>query len=631
MDDGIFPYPYRPGQKEIVDLIRENVRNGRNVVIESGTGTGKTSVSLAAALEGVSGTARKVIFLTRTKSQQRQVALEARAISASYNIISISMQGRGPATCLIMGSDPDLRTGTSEELSKLCAELKKGNGPAGKCPYYEAMDDKKLDVCIAYIRTSHPDPEEFRDFCIGLGICPYEASKRLLPYADVVSAPYAFFFMPQIRSHFYSWMGIGERDSVIIIDEAHNLIPYLRESMTYKCTMRALDLSESEAIVNGDPEIGEGLSAIDMVEVMRALIKEAQKEYLKRENDMIPPGFLMDELMTRLGTSSMGISNMVLRLSEIGTQIAEEKKARRKLPRSHLLSLSRFMISWTSCDDSSHVFLISGGKNPALEAYCLDPREAAEPMIACHSVVHMSGTLAPLWEYAGELDLFDPVCREFPSPFPLSNRRQIYVSDVTTKYEDINGKFGIFEKIRDYIVDIVSAVYCNTIVFFPSYSLMEKYIESGLVQALKRPVYYEKSEMPQSELMDQVMEFRCSSGSVFFAVSGGRISEGLDFPGKELELAIIVGIPYGRPSAKQDALIHYCQMRFGKGWDLAVKIPAVRKMRQAMGRLIRSEKDRGIAVILDARAGMLTDLQAEPVADPVAEVKKFFSIDSEKV
>jgi DNA excision repair protein ERCC-2 len=88
---------------------------------------------------------------------------------------------------------------------------------------------------------------------------------------------------------------------------------------------------------------------------------------------------------------------------------------------------------------------------------------------------------------------------------------------------------------------------------------------------------------------------------------GGRISEGMDFPDKELEVAIIAGIPYPKPTAKQRALLHYYEMKFGKGWDYTVKAPVGRKMLQAIGRLIRTEKDVGAAIVLDRRAKQFSD------------------------
>lgn len=620
----LFPYPLRPGQDGIIRLIRDSVRGGRCVVLESGTGTGKTSVSLAGALEGISGTARKVVFLTRTKSQQKQVAVEARAIGARTDVICIAVQGRGPATCPMMLSDRDLSDGTSEELSKLCAELKKGTGPAGKCSYFENIGSTEVEACISFIRARHPDPEEFRDFCAAGGICPYETVKKLLPYANVVSAPYAFFFIPAIKNHFLQWMGVSDREVVVIVDEAHNLPSYLRDSMTCRCTARSLDLADSEADRNGNPLLVQDISCKDIVQLMRDIMADAQKEYLRRESDMIPPDYLGEEMMVRLGMTSAGVRDLVMRLAEVGISIEESKKAKRKLPRSHLSSLAGFIYAWMSFDSYSHVFLVSGGDNPYLEAYCLDPGEAAEPLSTCLSSVSMSGTLSPLKDYAGEMGLEDPVSEVFPSPFPKENLEVFYVNDVSTKFSEINSDDGTYDRLKRYVVDIVGASDRSTAVFFPSYGVMERFVEDKVPDALGREVYFERRGMPQSELMEQISDFLGKEGSVLFAVTGGRVSEGLDFPGRQLELAVIVGIPFAHPSAKQDALIGYCQNRFGNGWDMAVRVPAVRKMRQAIGRLIRSEGDRGMAVILDRRVTSLDGLDAKLTSDPVAEVRRFF-------
>lgn len=105
------------------------------------------------------------------------------------------------------------------------------------------------------------------------------------------------------------------------------------------------------------------------------------------------------------------------------------------------------------------------------------------------------------------------------------------------------------------------------------------------------------------------------------------MSEGLDFPGKEMELAVVVGIPYAKPSARQKALLDYYRMRSGESWGPVVKAPAVRKIRQSVGRLIRSEHDRGIAVILDRRAGDLEGLEAVHTVDPVGDVRRFFEFE----
>ena len=113
--------------------------------------------------------------------------------------------------------------------------------------------------------------------------------------------------------------------------------------------------------------------------------------------------------------------------------------------------------------------------------------------------------------------------------------------------------------------------------------------------------------MSQSELMTLVSDFqtcqtRTDDAGALFSVMGGRISEGMDFPAEQLEIAVIVGIPYPKPTARQRGLQQYYDLKFGKGWEYTVKAPAARKLLQAIGRLIRHEQDRGVAVILDKRA-----------------------------
>ena len=156
----------------------------------------------------------------------------------------------------------------------------------------------------------------------------------------------------------------------------------------------------------------------------------------------------------------------------------------------------------------------------------------------------------------------------------------------------------------------MNSVKVNTAVFFPSYQFMDRMVDDGLVSALGRDVYYEERGMGQSDLMDVFENFRSSEGSVLFCVTGGRISEGLDFPDRALELAILIGIPYPKPTAKLRALKRYYDIRFGDGMRYTTTIPTVRKMRQAIGRLIRSETDRGVAVIMDRRVVGLRDLPA---------------------
>jgi DNA excision repair protein ERCC-2 len=136
--------------------------------------------------------------------------------------------------------------------------------------------------------------------------------------------------------------------------------------------------------------------------------------------------------------------------------------------------------------------------------------------------------------------------------------------------------------------------------------------------------------MSQTALMELVSDFKGhgnqnGESAALFSVIGGRISEGMDFPAEQLEIAIIVGIPYPKPTAKQRGLQRYYDLKFGKGWEYTVEAPTARKLLQSIGRLIRDEKDRGLAVILDHRASRfkkyINDIEISK--NLLADIKRF--------
>ena len=620
----LFPYEYRPGQRELVRFISNTVDDGMSPVVEAGTGTGKTVSALAATLPTVLERGMKVIYLTRTKSQQKQVIREAAAIG--HGILCVGLQGRTAASCPMMRDDPDLASGTSEEISKLCSEYKRRDAGECRCRFYANIEHTDIESWVERIREEHPEPEGFARLCEEAELCPYEMLKYALPHADVIAASYPFVFMPQILARLVDWIGIPLHRTVIVVDEAHNLLDYLRDVQTFEYSRAALDLAEKEARENGDSEVHEGLTVTDIVGVLREVLGYAVKEYLIDDDGILPPYFLEDELMSRLGMTSVSIMRIVQALEDIGDSIAERKKQRRKLPRSYIGSMGRFMRAWLTGSEDCHVRLVLGGDNPCFQSYCMDPSGASDPLNECFASVHMSGTLEPIDAYIRDIGLDRAVPTTLNGFFPRENLLTLYSDEVSMRYEDrfIESNYA---RLRQLLYDTVNSVRVNTAVFFPSYQFMDRMLDDGVASDLGRDIYYERRDMPQEELMEVFDSFRTSEGSVLFCVTGGRISEGLDFPDKSLELAVLIGIPYPKPTAKMRAMTRYYDAKFGDGRLYVSIIPASRKMRQSIGRLIRSETDRGVAVILDRRAASLRDISPMLCGDIPAAVTSFFSQD----
>jgi DNA excision repair protein ERCC-2 len=624
----LFPYSPRPHQVDLVNAISASVRSGAHLAVESGTGTGKTVCALSGTLQSALDKGKKVIYLTRTNSQQRQVMLELRKINDMRPVLGVGLQGR-QSTCPLIQRDPELRLGSPEELSKLCAERKARSreGKEGGCRFYTAVLATDFKGIEHHCRENLPTVEEFVSYCDKQGLCPHELAKDLLPKAQVVTAPYAYFFMPFIRNNLLDWINVPITDTVVIVDEAHNLPDYAREIRSVSLSSRLLDLVRKEIEEHGDPEVAEGVSVLDLVQACGKRLHEAQDEFLIEDDGLIPPPFLEEGLMSAFRTTSAGLGTMAKSMMAYGETIRDAKRKKGRLPRSYIYSLGGFLQFWLELDEDFYVKLVTGGENPAFEAYCMDPSLACRAVMDAHASVHMSGTLQPLNEYRDSIGLPKAsALLTFPSPFPHSNRRVLYLEDVTTRYEDVVKDDEIVTRMENYTVSLCNVLDRNTVVFFPSYALMDRFLNDGILHRIRRKVHLEKRGMAQNELMEEVGLFKGSeNGAVLFAVMGGRISEGIDFPDRELEAAIVAGIPYPKPTAKQRALLHYYEVKFGRGWEYTVKAPVTRKLLQAIGRLIRTESDIGVAVILDRRAAQFSDrLEVTRSELAVNDVLNFF-------
>jgi len=591
-----FPYPMRPTQARLVEAVKKAVERGTHAVIESGTGTGKTVAAVYGALAEAEQRDLRVLYLTRTNAQQTQVLLETRRIGA----YGVGLQGRAHL-CGLLREDPEFAHADWDELARACRERKSRElrGEAG-CRFYAGLLKADLEKERAWCVSEVPTPEEFRRVVEHRGICAYEFNKLLVADARLVAAPYVYFFMPPLRNGLLAWMNRAAEDLVVIVDEAHNLPEYARNLGSARLTGHALDQCVREIDELGDPEVLEGVTVRDLCDLLRRTLASFVAEYVVDEDARLPPFALEEALLTAYQTTTAKLRLLAENLVVHGEVIRELRKRQGKRPRSHLHSLGSFLLAWLAAESDEFAHLVTGGERPALEAYCLDPTRITAGLKRVHASVHMSGTLRPLDEYRDAIGLpADAALLDLPSPFPRENRRVACVEDVTTKREALLRDPAIRGRLREHVVAACNASDRNTVVFFPSHAILGTFLD--LRPRIRRSVYVETPDLGQTELMATVSRFKASSG-VLFAVAGGRVSEGMDFPDRELEVAVVVGVPYPKPTARLQALEHFGDAKFGDGWRYAVDAPTQRRLLQCLGRLIRSETDRGVAVILDARA-----------------------------
>ena len=628
----LFPYAPRKNQTAIMQTINNMLETRRDMIFESGTGSGKTICALSATLNFALENNNKIIYTTRTNAQQRQVLLELREIrdknpDLKNKIFGVGIQGRSNM-CILARKDPEFSKGTAEELSKMCSSIKKKTkstiGNDSGCIYYRNfLDKEKVNRVVEWAKNNLPTAEEFIDYCEKKQICPYEINRLLIRDSTVVVVPYIYVFDLNIRNMLFDSIGVPEDDTILIVDEAHNLPNYIRDLYSAQLSMYMLNSCMLEAKKYGDPSMVDGRftvtgfckTLIDIINDIRdtyvygILENGIRKTPVKNNDAFIPSHEFETEIMSRLKITSKTVHDIIGDLIAYGEKIQEYRQKDGKLPRSYLHSLAIFLDFWINLEMKQYAKLVvdaASGKNPRIEAFCLDPSIGSEIINHFHCSIHMSGTLEPLEEYRDSLGLKEGTeLVAYPSPFTKNNRRILFVSDVTTKYDEIARDEKMMSRMTNHVTKICNSFPKNTMVFFPSFNIMSMLKRNDDFKNINRCLYFENQEMSQTALMDLVSDFKehgNGDGAALFSVMGGRISEGMDFPAEQLEIAVIVGIPYPKPTARQRGLQHYYEMKFRKGWEYTVEAPTARKILQSIGRLIRDENDRGVAVILDRRA-----------------------------
>ncbi|HZY70381.1 MAG TPA: ATP-dependent DNA helicase [Thermoplasmata archaeon] len=628
-------------------------RSGGALLVDAPTGSGKTVATLAALVEHAEAADHRVVYLVRTHAQEAQVLQEMRAIArrAERPILAVGLAGR-QSRCLLLEGLAEMKGATAEEHGKLCADRKRATAeafekglpfePGGDLPEGAAVDLTDLDGCVYYARLLQtdvdaladqfaaklPTPREFDDFGRNENLCPYELAKRLCARARVVTAPYAFFFHPRIRASLLNWLGVPIERVDLVVDEAHNLPDYLREIATVALPHESIRRARAEIADRGDFALPDGPNAGKLVEVIGSAVDQLIRTYAREDDGLLPPGALEDALLTELGGTSHRLDTWLGALATWGEQLRDERRKQRRLPRSWVHSVALSVLSWPQLEAPMYVKVATRSPRRTLEAYALDASGAAEPVRTAHLSVHLSGTLRPIDEYRSALGLAEGTRElEVPPFFPPEHRRIFYDPSVSTRYEDLLGDPGMIERIADRCAEVLEALPVRTAVFFPSFDLLERVLGAGLHAALPEGTVIESRRVSMGDLWKSIDGFkRGRHDGALLGVIGGRIAEGVDFPDDELEAVVIVGIPYPRPSARREALKTYVDRGSGRGWAYCVDAPAQRLILQALGRMIRSEHDRGIAVILDRRAPLFQEVLPglQPLQNLDAEVRALF-------
>ena len=622
----LFPFSQiREKQEDLLEATRTALRNGENLITHAPTGIGKTAATISPALEYALENNKKVFFLTPRHSQH-QIAVETtKKIQQKHDVelTVIDLLGK-KWLCNVDGVEEM----TSSDFSQYCQALRDDE----RCDFYTAMydmDEHKLkSEAKKKLKSLEGEPKHSQEFKKDVKtFCPYYMMMELARKSNLIIADYFHLFHPGVRESIFERANVEIEDTILIVDEAHNLPSRTRNLFSFNLSMPQIDNAVTEAEKFGFYDLEEKIQRLrDIVQRIAAESFEAgdHEKKIKKEDLMDPLDNIED------------YNEWILDLEEAAEEVREERE------RSYLGGIAEFLEEWKGEDNGYFRGIkrkrsASGNRYIQIQYSCLDPQiSTQEPLNDCHTSILMSGTLTPTKMYQELLGLKPnkTLQETFKSPFPDENQINLNVTSVTTKYSERTD--STFQKYSYLISKSLEQVPGNAAVFFPSYQIMNT-VRKELEKQTDREIYTENQNHNKEEKQEMVEQFanhKDTGDALLLGVAAGSFGEGIDYPGEILKAVFIVGLPLQKPDLETKALINFYDYKFNKGWDYGYSYPAMHRAIQAAGRCIRSKEDKGAIIYMDERYGWSnyrkvfpTDKVPQKTKAPWKELQGFFKED----
>ncbi len=576
------PFPYaapRESQREMMQATYRTLRRGGRLFVAAPTGTGKTAAALYPALRALgAGEVEKVFYLTpKTTTAQAAGDALARFARAGGRIRAISLLAK----------------------ERLCPEGLLCRDGAEVCRRRGAGEGREEEA-VRHLLSLDRVPITYRDVldCARtFGVCPYELSLRYSLFCDVIIADYNYLFDPRVRLARYFTAG---GDYAFLIDEAHDLLD--RATKIYGGALSGAELSAlCEALSAGGAAT---LPLLDGARAAEALYATVCKNALRdahphEDRDGISHRFAAEKaaptrLLTALGA-----------LAEATLKLAADRRlptALRRRLRDAAYPVRDFSLRGGWYDECFETFYFEDATAARIEIVCLDPAKCIDRCLSLgKSALLFSATLTPLSYYKTVLGGTGEEL-ELPSPFDGEHLSVAVVDRISTRFTTREENAAA---VAAAIAAMTDARRGNYLVFSPSFAYMETL--SRAFAAIR----------PTAELLVQARHSTPAEREIFlarfgeepqktlvgFAVTGSVFAEGIDLAGTRLIGVAVVGVSLPQPSPEREAVSAYYDDRFEAGREYAYIYPGMNRVLQAAGRVIRSEEDRGILLLIDDRFG----------------------------
>lgn len=583
-----FPFPtHRPGQRALMQDVENALARGQLLVLSAPTGLGKSVSVLLPALRSALGAGRRVFFCT-AKNTGREAALQvARALNREKTCVTAvamsSRQGMCPAETYFCHEEH-------------CPLLK------GLAPRLEAALKDLADFPLV-------DRQELVDTGVKHRACPHEIALALTETRDLVVGDYNYVFDPQVRIRRLFVEG-DPQDFVLVVDEAHNLAPRARSWFSAEITradLRTLGEHLQVELSGGDLFQGGPLQRPlkGLREALWRLVGLFERAEEQLEGDFefvydtgeraLSARFDQDVLESALGLYERHLVDLLLTRALLGLVVEKDPIV------DFYHGLDRFVSLAREEKDALRQIIrvpASPDVEPGLvfEIRCSWAGDwIAEQLARFPAAVLFSATLRPWDWHLGELGLkgearVEPLA--VPSPFPPAHRNLVIFEGLSSRWRDRSRGLPLLGRL---VAGCFRRVGGNTAVFLPSFAYL---------RALRRelppdlPLLVHEGELEPAARLALLKKLERGGPYLLLTVMGGIFAEAVDYPGRMLEAALVVGPGLPQLSHERELARLYYEGRGESGFDQAYRLPGLCRVLQAAGRVIRRPEDRGSIVLL---------------------------------
>jgi Rad3-related DNA helicase len=567
IQEATFPFPtFRKGQREFAAAAYRTIVAKKKLYAAAPTGIGKTLSALFPSVKAMGeGKAEKIFYLT-AKTVTRTVAQDA--------VLLMAEKGFRFKALTLRAKDKICPHGVRNCTPDFCPNAK---------GHFDRINDAVWNVINAADLIT---PAVITEYAQKHRVCPHEFALDVSLWCDLIVGDYNHVFDPgaYLRRFFNSYDG---RDYIFLIDEAHNLADRVRDM--YTASLRKNALSHVRRQLKGKDALTAAVRK--NMRQINAYLKDLQEE---NENSRAEDE--QDSVFKALVSMLHGA---------VGEWLAAKKNDAHETFGEVLdlyFELDMFLMVSEIYDRHFTTLIEIRGNDLTVSLFCLDPsRLIAEGLSRSIASVLFSATLTPLPYYreilGGNAD--DPVI-SLPSPFDPQRQRIVIHSGISTKY---TVREQSYEPIATAIYEAVSAKKGNYLVFFPSYAYLNEVFLRFDKKYAHVQTLVQQSNMAEDDREDFLAQFDAENDEtlVGFTVLGGIFSEGIDLKGDRLIGSIIVSLGIPMINLRQDKIRDYFNEKNGQGYDYAYVYPGMNKVLQAAGRVIRTETDEGIVMLIDSR------------------------------